>query len=82
MKRLTLVLILACATSVTVATSGFAQQPSKAPREPRAPRTAPRFDVGQLRDMGLAAAYGSAWYRPASPLQISQGVDGHARPFR
>ena len=48
MKRLTLVLILACAASATLATSGFAQQPSKAPREPRAPRTAPKFDVGQI----------------------------------
>jgi len=56
MKRLTLVLILACAASATLATSGFAQQPSKAPREPRAPRTAPKFDVDQLQDMELAAA--------------------------
>ena len=32
--------------------------------------------------IGLAASYGSAWYRPTSPLQIARGVDVDAGPFR
>jgi hypothetical protein len=32
--------------------------------------------------IGLAAPYGSAWYRPTSPLRMSQGVDAAPGPFR
>jgi hypothetical protein len=32
--------------------------------------------------VGLAAPYGSSWYRPISPLRMSQGVDGDTGPFR
>jgi hypothetical protein len=32
--------------------------------------------------IGLAAPYGSSWYRPSSPLRMSQGVDVAAGPFR
>jgi hypothetical protein len=31
---------------------------------------------------GLAAPYGSSWYRPISPLRMSQGVDVDTGPFR
>jgi hypothetical protein len=32
--------------------------------------------------VGLAAAYGSAWYRRKSPMQVTQGVDVGVGPFR
>jgi len=32
--------------------------------------------------IGLAAPYGSAWYRPISPLRMNRGVDVGVRPFR
>ena len=32
--------------------------------------------------IGLAASYGSAWYRRNSPMQITRGVDVGAGPFR
>jgi hypothetical protein len=32
--------------------------------------------------VGLAAPYGSSWYRPSSPLRMSQGVDVAVGPFR
>jgi hypothetical protein len=32
--------------------------------------------------VGLAASFGSAWYRRNSPMQITRGVDGEAGPFR
>jgi hypothetical protein len=32
--------------------------------------------------IGLAASYGSSWYRPTSPLRMSQGVDVAVGPFR
>ena len=32
--------------------------------------------------IGLAAPYGSGWYRPTSPLRMGQGVDAAVGPFR
>ncbi|HMC55584.1 MAG TPA: HEAT repeat domain-containing protein [Gemmatimonadaceae bacterium] len=47
MKRLTLVLTIAFAAPA------FAQQPSKAPREPRAPRSAPKIAMPEIDDLDM-----------------------------
>jgi hypothetical protein len=48
--------------------------------------TSKRVDVVTVRRVGtwvgLAAAYGSAWYAPSFPLRTAAGVDVTGRPFR
>jgi hypothetical protein len=56
------------------------------PPDGRVPATAERADVVTVRRtgtwVGLAAAYGSAWYAPSFRVLMAPGVDVTGRPFR
>jgi hypothetical protein len=57
-----------------------------APRDPEAEKVTLGEGLVAVRTVGawigLACSYGSAWYRPSSPLHLARGVDVDTPPFR